>query len=105
LVVKIDPNSLQFLKDSNATNTDEIKKIWKVYSISTQINVIQTYDFEKDQKKIIPEIKDKIVWMSLDGARNYILSTYDEVWSVKISVPLWYSSIPMVKSRIAVKSK
>jgi hypothetical protein len=27
LVVKIDPNSLQFLKDSNATNTDEIKKI------------------------------------------------------------------------------
>jgi hypothetical protein len=27
LTVKINPNSLQFLKDSNNTNTDEIKKI------------------------------------------------------------------------------
>jgi hypothetical protein len=27
LTIKIDPNTLQFLKDSNTTNTDEIKKI------------------------------------------------------------------------------
>jgi hypothetical protein len=27
LIVRIDPNTLQFLKDSNTTNTDEIKKI------------------------------------------------------------------------------
>jgi hypothetical protein len=27
LTVKIDQNTLQFLKDSNATNNDEIKKI------------------------------------------------------------------------------
>jgi hypothetical protein len=50
LTVKIDPNTLQFLKDSNPTNTYEIKKIGKIYSISTQIDVIQTYDFEKDPK-------------------------------------------------------
>jgi hypothetical protein len=50
LTVKIDPNTLQFLKDSNTTNTYEIKKIGKIYSISTQIDVIQTYDFENDPK-------------------------------------------------------
>jgi hypothetical protein len=26
LIVKLNPNSLQFLKDSNTTNSDEIKK-------------------------------------------------------------------------------
>ena len=105
LVVKIDPNTLQFLKDSNTTNSYEIKKIWRIYSISTQINVIQTYDFENDQKQIISEIKDKIAWMEIEEARNYILSTYDEIWSVKISVPLRYKSIPVVKSRIKIVHK
>ena len=105
LTMKIDSNTLQFLKDSNTTNTDEIKKVWKAYSISTQINIIQTYDFENDQKQIIPEMKAKIAWMNVDEARNYILSTYDEVWSVKISTPLWYDSIPVIKSRIKIKSK
>ena len=105
LVVKIDPNTLQFLKDSNTTNSYEIKKIWRTYSISTQINVIQTYDFENDQKQIISEIKDKIAWMEIEEARNYILSTYDEIWSVKISVPLRYKSIPVVKSRIKIVHK
>ena len=105
LKIKIDSNTLQFLKDSNATNDYEIKKIWKSYSIATQVNVIQTYDFENDQKQIIPEIKNKIAWMNIEEARNYILSTYDEVGSVKISVPLWYDSIPVIKSRIKIKSK
>ena len=105
LTVKIDPNTIQFLKDSNATNTDEIKKIWKTYSISTQINVVQTYDFNNDPKQILTEIKNKIAWMDIDEARNYILSTYDEIWSVKISVPLRYSSIPVIKSRIKITTK
>ena len=105
LTVKIDPNTIQFLKDSNATNTDEIKKIWKTYSISTQINVVQTYDFDNDPKQILPEIKNRIAWMDIDEARNYILSTYDEIWSVKISVPLRYSSIPVIKSRIKITTK
>lgn len=105
LTVKIDPNTLQFLKDSNTTNSYEIKKIWKVYSISTQIDVIQTYDFENDPKQIFADIKDKIAWMDVDDARNFILSTYDEIWSVNISTPLWYSSIPVIKSRIKVSYK
>ena len=102
LIVRIDANTLQFIKDSNTTNSYEIKKIWKVYSIPTQINVIQTYDFGVDPKKIIPEIKDEIAGMSVDDARNYILTTYDEIWSVKISTPLRYNSIPVVKSRIKI---
>lgn len=105
LTVKIDPNSLQFLKDSNTTNNNEIKKIWKTYSIPTQINVIQTYDFDNDSKQIIPEIKNKIAWMNVDDARNYILSTYDEIGSVKINVPLRYDSIPIIKSRIKITYK
>lgn len=105
LTIKIDPNTLQFLKDSNTTNSYEVKKIWKTYSISTQINIIQTYDFENDPKWIFTEIKNKIAGMNIDDARNYILSTYDEIWSVKISVPLRYNSIPVVKSRIKINSK
>ena len=105
LTVKIDQNSLQFLKDSNTTNNDEIKKIWKTYSISTQINVVHTYDFEKDPKQILSEIKNKIAWMDVNDARNYILSSFDEIWSVKISVPLWYNSIPVIKSRIKFSNK
>ena len=105
LTVKIDPNTLQFLKDSNNTNTDEVKKIWKIYSIPTQIDIVQTYDFENDTKQIIPEIKNKIGGMNVDEARNYILSTYNEIWSVKISVPLRYNSIPVVKSRIKITDK
>lgn len=105
LTVKIDQNSLQFLKDSNTTNNDEIKKIWRTYSISTQINVVHTYDFEKDPKQILSEIKNKIAWMNVNDARNYILSSFDEIWSVKISVPLWYNSIPVIKSRIKFTNK
>jgi hypothetical protein len=40
--------------------------------------------------------------MNIDDARNYILSTYDEIWSAKISVPLRYNSIPVIKSRIKI---
>lgn len=105
LTIRIDENTLQFLKDSNTTNSYEIKKIWKTYSIPTQINVIQTYNFENDHKQIIPNIKDWIAWMNIDDARNYILTSYNEIWSVKISTPLWYNSIPIVKSRINITYK
>lgn len=105
LTVKINPNTLQFLKDSNNTNTDEVKKIWRIYSISTQIDIVQTYDFDNDPKQIIPEIKNKIAWMDIDDARNYILSTYNEIWSAKISAPLRYNSIPVIKSRIKITNE
>ncbi len=102
LVIKVSEDTLQFLKDSNTTSHTELKKSWKIYSIATQINVVQTYDFEADPKQILQEIKNKIPWMNINDARNFILSSYDEVWSVKISVPLWYDSIPVIKSRIKI---
>jgi hypothetical protein len=43
--------------------------------------------------------------MNIDEARNYILTTYEEIWSVKISIPLRYNSIPIVKSRIKITYK
>ena len=105
LVVKINPNTTQFLKDSITTNHDEIRRAGEVFTISTQVDIIQTYDFEKDPKQILPEIKNKTAWMNVNDARNFILSTYDEIWSVKIFVPLWYDSIPVIKSRIKIAAK
>jgi hypothetical protein len=60
LLMKINKNTIQFLKDSNTTNSDEIKKSGKVYTIATQVDVVQTYDFENDPKQILMEIKNKI---------------------------------------------
>lgn len=102
LLVTINPSSVQFLKDSNTTSSDEIRKNWKVYSISTQVSVTEVYDFEKDPKNIIPQIKDTIIWMDVSDARNYILTTFEEIGSIKISTPLWYDSIPVIKSRIKI---
>lgn len=104
-IVKINKDSIQFLKDSNTMNTDEIKRSGNSLTIPTQIDVFQIYDFEKDPKQIISSIKDKIAWMSIEDARNYILSAYDEIWSAKISVPLRYNSIPLIKSRIKFSYK
>jgi len=105
LTTKIDSSTVQFLKDSNTTNQNEIKKNGEIYSITTQVDTIETYDFKNDPKQIFSEIKDKISWMDVDNARNLILSTYDEIWSVKISLPLRYNSIPIVKSRIKINYK
>ena len=105
LVIKINSDTIQFLKDSVTTNHDEIKRAGDVFTISTQVEIVQTYDFSNDIKQIIPEIKNKITWMNINDARNFILSTYDEIWSVKISVPLRYDSIPVIKSRIKITSK
>ena len=105
LIVKINSWTLQFLKNSDTTNNIEIKKTWRVFTIPTQVDVVQTYDFRSDPKQILSDIKDKIAWLDVDDARNYILSTYDEIWSVKISTPLWYRSIPIVKSRIKISYK
>lgn len=103
--IKIDENSVQFLKNSDTTQAWEIKKDWKIFIISTQVDIIQSYNFENDDKWIISEIKDKIAWMNVEDARKYILSSYDEIWNVDVSVPLMYDSIPMVKSRIKIKIK
>jgi hypothetical protein len=60
LVVKINPHTIQFLKDSITTNHDEIKKSGDVFTISTQVEVVQAYDFNNDTKQILSEIKNKI---------------------------------------------
>ena len=105
LLVKINAQTIQFLKDSITTNHDEIKRSGDVFTISTQVEVVQIYDFQNDSKQILPEIKNKIAWMNINDARNFILSTYNEIWSVKISVPLRYDSIPVIKSRIKITYK
>jgi uncharacterized protein with HEPN domain len=51
------------------------------------------------------EIKNKIPWMNINDARNFLLSSYNEIGSVKISLPLRYDSIPIIKSRIKINYK
>ena len=105
LIMEINQNTLQFLKDSNTTNSDEIKKSNNIYTIATQIDIVQTYDFENDPKQILMEIKNKIPWMNINDAIDFLLSSYNEIGSVKISLPLRYDSIPIIKSRIKINYK
>ena len=42
--IKLNEDTLQFLKDSNTTNSLEIKKSGNIFTIPTQIDIIQIYD-------------------------------------------------------------
>jgi hypothetical protein len=103
-VLHIDHNSIKFIKDTSSAEEGEIKKNWTTLIIPTQINIIQGYDFIQDTNKILSDIKATIAGKSIEEARTYILSTFPEVGSVKISVsPMWYTSIPTIKSRIKIR--
>lgn len=102
-VLSIDTNSIKFLKDTSSFQEGEIKKNEDIYIIATQINVMQGYDFKQDSNNIIPDIKNYIAGKNVEESRKYILSNYPEIWSIKISIsPLWYSTIPTIKSRIKI---
>ena len=59
-IVKINKDTIQFLKDSNTTNDYDVKKSGNVLTIPTQISIMQIYDFKNDPKQIISSIKNKI---------------------------------------------
>lgn len=73
------------------------------YIIPTKVNIVQWYDFDQDHNGIITAIKEQIVWLDRERAKEIILG-YPEITnaSIKISPP-WYSSISSLKSRIFVK--
>jgi hypothetical protein len=102
-VLSIDRNSIKFIKDSSSFEEGEIKKNGDTLIIPTQINSIQGYDFTQDTNRILPDIKNTIVGKGVEEARNYILANFPEIGSIKISVaPIWYTSIPTIKSRIRI---
>ena len=59
-IVKINKDTILFLKDSNTTNTYDVKKSGNILTIPTQISIMQIYDFKNDPKQIVSNIKDKI---------------------------------------------
>ena len=100
-ISQLNEESFAFIKDSSLLDHGDLKMNGEIYIIPTQIQVFQGYDFEKDVNWILSTIKNTIVWMDIDEARTYILSTFSEVWNLTISVsPFWHSVIPTIKSRI-----
>jgi len=96
LLTSIDKNSLVFFDD------DEVREEDGTFIIPTKIDVIQAYDFEKDVNGIVDDIKAHIDGGDVEEARGYILH-FPEISSVNIKItPIWYSTIPKVKSRIKV---
>lgn len=96
--LNIDKNSLTFFYED-----DTVKQLNNLYIIPTKINIIQGYDFEKDVNGIMDDVREKIAWKTKKEAINILLDS-QEVSSANIQIrPLWYATIPRIKSRINIK--
>jgi hypothetical protein len=94
-IIWIDKNSLVFYND--------IRTIENLFIIPTKISIIQWYNFDIDKNKIKDIVKTRIMWLSIDQAREILLS-YPEISTARITIrPPWYTSIPKLKSRIHIR--
>lgn len=93
-LMSIDKSSVSFFSDIKDDN-------WS-YIIPTKISILQWYDFKKDINWFIPDIKTRIAGKTKEEAREIILS-YSEVSAADIKIsPIWYNTIPTLKSRIKI---
>lgn len=98
-----DKVSLNTIDKSSLTFFNEVKQIDNVYSIPTQINLVQGYNFDKDINGVAASIKSRIVGMDKEEARDIIIS-YPEISTVRVAIrPPRYTSLPRLKSRITIK--
>lgn len=98
-----DKVSLNTIDKSSLTFFDDVKKIDNVYSIPTQINLVQWYNFDKDINGVAGSIKWRIVGMDKEAAKDIIIS-YPEISTVRVVIrPPRYTSLPRLKSRITIK--
>lgn len=73
-----------------------------IFIVPTKIDIKQYYDFTKDINHILPDLKDRIVGLYEDKARE-ILFTYPEIASFDIVIrPPWYTTVSKLKSRIKI---
>jgi len=94
-VFEVDNSSIVFFKDM--TN-----ETWGIFVIPTKVDIKQSYDFSKDINSILPDMKERIVWLSEDKARE-VLFSYPEISSFTITIrPPWYTTVSKLKSRINV---
>ena len=57
----------------------------KVFMLPTKITILQGYDFSRDTKGILSQIKTNVVGKSIEEARKEIL-TYPEISRVTIDL-------------------
>jgi hypothetical protein len=94
-VFEVDTSSIVFFKDMKAES-------WNVFIIPTKVDIKQSYDFAKDINGILPDMKDRIVGLSEEKARDIIFS-YTEISSFGITIrPPRYTTVSKLKSRINV---
>lgn len=78
-LVSIDQNSFAFIEEPSFLIQE------KVFMVPVKINILQSYDFNKDPKNILNEIKDRILGADVPTARKHILD-YPEIGSVEIKI-------------------
>lgn len=73
------------------------------YIIPTRVPILKKYDINHDWLGIIKEIKDRIIWIDKNEAKNIILS-YPEIEKAEIKIsPRRYAIIPDITSRVTFK--
>ncbi|MFA5747994.1 MAG: hypothetical protein WC872_02660 [Candidatus Absconditabacterales bacterium] len=96
-LITIDKNSISFLNN--------IKENEGVFIIPTKVSIIQAYDFTKDINGILPSIKEHIISLDKEKAKE-IITAYPEISNAIIGItPPRYNSIPKIKSRINISIK
>lgn len=94
-VFRVDSSSIVFFNDMN-------QETGAVFIIPTKVEIKQTYDFSKDINNILPDMKERITWLSEEKARE-VLFSYPEISSFDIVIrPPRYTTVSKLKSRIKI---
>lgn len=94
-VSTIDTSSIAFFKGMKI-------QTGHVFIVPTKVDIKQYYDFAKDINGIVSDMKDRVVGLNEEKARE-ILFSYPEISSFDISIrPPRYTTISKLKSRVAV---
>ncbi len=94
-VFVLDPSSIVFFKGMK-------QETWHIFIIPTKVDIKQYYDFTKDINNIVSDMKERIVWMTEEKAREVIFS-YPEISSFTITIrPPRYTTVSKLKSRITI---
>jgi len=94
-VFEVDNSSIVFFKDMK-------QETGHIFVIPTKVDIKQSYDFSKDINRILPDMKERIVGLSEEKARE-ILFSYPEISSFEITIrPPRYTTVSKLKSRINI---
>jgi hypothetical protein len=94
-VFTIDTASIVLFKDMK-------QESWHIFVIPTKVDIKQYYDFAKDVNSILPDMKERIVGLNEEKARE-VLFSYPEISSFDITIrPPRYTTVSKLKSRINV---